>query len=136
MRNIRVLILGIYFGIVLVKGQVISWFRINEMFLFKDAYMYLVIASAIAVGIPSLIIIRRLQARTIDGEEIAISNKPLTKGNIIGGIIFGLGWAVTGACPGPIYAQIGSGTYLAIVTFLAALSGAYVYAIARPRLPV
>jgi uncharacterized protein len=136
MQNIRVLILGIFFGIVLVKGQVISWFRINEMFLFEDAYMYLVIASAIAVGIISLFIIRRLHARTIDGEEISVSGKPLTKGTVIGGTIFGLGWAVTGACPGPIYAQIGSGTYLAIVTFLAAVTGAYIFAIVRPRLPV
>ena len=135
MQNIRVLILGILFGIVLVKGQVISWFQINEMFLFKSAYMYLVIVSAIIVGIISLLIIRRLHARTIDGQEIVISKKPMTKGTILGGIIFGLGWAITGACPGPIYAQIGSGTYLAIVTFLAAISGAYVYAIARPRLP-
>jgi len=136
MRNIRVLILGILFGIVLVKGQVISWFRINEMFLFESAYMYLVIVSAIIVGAVSLLIIRRLKARTIDGEVINIAGKPMTKGTSIGGVIFGLGWAITGACPGPIYAQIGSGTYLAIITFVAAVTGTYIYAIVQPRLPV
>lgn len=135
MRNLRVLILGILFGIVLVKGQVISWFRINEMFRLEDPYMYLVIGSAVVVAAISLIIIRKLQAQTIDGEAIVINKKPFTKGTGIGGVIFGLGWAITGACPGPIYAQIGSGTYLAIVTFLAALTGAYFFAILQPRLP-
>ena len=134
MRNIRVLILGILFGIILVKGQVISWFRINEMFRFEDAYMYLVIGSAVVAAAISLIVMRRLQARTVDGEAIVINKKRFTKGTSIGGVIFGLGWAITGACPGPIYAQIGSGTYLALVTFLAALSGAYLFAILRPRL--
>ena len=136
MENIRVLILGIFFGIVLVKGQVISWFRIHEMFRFESPYMYLVIASAVVVGMVSLFIIRRLKAKTIDGQPIELSDKQLNKGTIIGGIIFGLGWAITGACPGPIYAQIGSGTYLAIVTFLAAITGTYIYAIVKPRMPV
>lgn len=135
MRNLRVLILGIIFGIVLVKGQIVSWERINKMFRFEEAYMYLVIGSAVVVGAISLIIIKRLRARTIDGEEINITTKPMNKGIIFGGIFFGLGWAITGACPGPIYAQIGSGTYLAIVTLLAALTGSYFYAILQPRLP-
>ena len=135
MRNLRVLILGIIFGTVLVKGQIVSWYRINRMFRFEEAYMYLVIGSAVVVGGISLIIIKRLQARTIDGEEINIVTKPMNKGIVIGGITFGVGWAITGACPGPIYAQIGSGAYLAIVTLLAALSGAYIFAIARPKLP-
>ncbi len=136
MRNIRVLVLGIIFGIVLVKGQIVSWERINKMFRFEEAYMYLVIGSAVVVGAISLLIIRRLQAKTIDGEVISIITKPMNKGIIFGGFAFGLGWAITGACPGPIYAQIGSGTYLAIVTFLAALTGAYIYAIFQSRLPL
>lgn len=135
MRNIRVLILGIIFGIVLVKGQVVSWERINKMFLFEEAYMYLVIGSAVVVSGISLIIIKHLRARSIDGEELVITTKPMNKGIVFGGIAFGLGWAITGACPGPIYAQIGSGTYLAIVTLLAALTGAYIFAILKPRLP-
>ena len=135
MRNFRVLILGIIFGTVLVKGQVVSWYRINRMFRFEEAYMYLVIGSAVVVGGISLIILKRLQARTLDGEEIIIQTKPMNKGIVIGGITFGFGWAITGACPGPIYAQIGSGAYLAIVTLLAALTGAYFFAILRPKLP-
>jgi len=135
MRNVRVLILGIIFGIVLVKGQIVSWERINKMFRFEEAYMYLVIGSAVVVGAISLLIIKRLRARTIDGEEFEIVTKPMNKGIIFGGIAFGLGWAITGACPGPIYAQIGSGTFLAIVTLLSALTGAYIFAILQPRLP-
>jgi uncharacterized membrane protein YedE/YeeE len=135
MRNLRVLILGIIFGIVLVKGQIVSWVRINRMFRFEEAYMYLVIGSAVVVGAISLIIIKRLHARTIDGEEFVIVTKPMNKGVVFGGIAFGVGWAITGACPGPIYAQIGSGTFLAIVTLLAALSGAYIFALLQPRLP-
>ncbi len=136
MRNLRVLILGILFGIVLVKGQLVSWENIYEMFRFESAYMYLVIVSAVAVGAISLQIIKRLRAKTIDGEEIIIKTKPLNKGVVFGGISFGLGWAITGACPGPIYAQIGSGTLLAIVTLLAALTGAYIFAVLQPRLPL
>jgi len=135
MRNVRVLILCIIFGIVLVKGQIVSWERINKMFRFEEAYMYLVIGSAVVVGAISLLIIKRLRARTIDGEEFEIVTKPMNKGIIFGGIAFGLGWAITGACPGPIYAQIGSGTFLAIVTLLSALTGAYIFAILQPRLP-
>jgi uncharacterized membrane protein YedE/YeeE len=106
------------------------------MFRFEEAYMYLVIGSAVVVGAISLIIIKRLHARTVDGEEFVIVNKPMNKGIVIGGIVFGFGWAITGACPGPIYAQIGSGTFLAIVTLLAALTGAYIFAILQPRLPL
>ena len=84
----------------------------------------------------SLQIIKRLRAKTIDGEEIVIKTKPLNKGVVFGGISFGLGWAITGACPGPIYAQIGSGTYLAIITLLAALTGSYIFAVLQPRLPL
>ena len=133
--NLRVLVIGALFGIVLVKGQVISWFKIQEMFLFQSAYMYLVIGSAVVVGAISVFLIKRLHARTIDHQEIEIKSKKLNKGTVIGGIMFGLGWAVTGACPGPIYAQIGSGTWLAFVTLGAALTGSYFYAVAQPRLP-
>lgn len=127
--------MGIYFGIVLVKSQVVSWQRINEMFLFQDAYMYLVITSAIAVGAVSLFIIRRTGTRTLGGEEIVIEPKPLHKGVVFGGALFGMGWAITGACPGPIYGQIGAGTWMAIFTFLGALGGMYLYAFLQPRLP-
>ena len=133
--NIRVLLMGIFFGIVLVKGQVVSWYEIQKMFRFESFHMYGVIGSAVVVGAISLFIIKRMNANTIDGNEVVIKNKKLDKGTIFGGIIFGLGWAVTGACPAPIYAQIGSGAWLAIVTLLAALSGSYFYAVLQRRLP-
>lgn len=136
MKNkLLTLLVGIYFGIVLVKSQVISWFQINRMFHFESAYMYLVIASAIVVGAVSILLIRRLEAHTVSGESIILKKKPFHKGIVIGGTIFGMGWAITGACPGPIYAQIGAGTWLAVVTFLGALTGMYLYAFLQPKLP-
>lgn len=136
MKNkLMTLLVGIYFGIVLIKSQVISWFQINDMFLFKDPYMYLVICSAIAVGSVSVFLIRRFEARTIEGEAIVIKQRPFHPGNVIGGTIFGMGWAITGACPGPIYAHVGAGNFLMIVTFLGAMTGMYLYAFFQNRLP-
>lgn len=135
MKHLTVLLLGIYFGIVLVKSEVVSWFRIQKMFMFEEAHMYLIITSAVIVGAISVYIIKRLQMQTVDHQPITLSGKPFQKGTILGGIAFGMGWAITGACPGPIYAQIGSGEYLAIVTFLSAVAGMYLYAFLQPRLP-
>jgi len=134
-EKISVLIIGMFFGIVLVKSEVISWFRIQKMFRFEELHMYLVIGSAVVVAAISLLIMKRLEVTTVDGQEITIREKPFQKGIVIGGVIFGMGWAVTGACPGPIYAQIGSGEYIAIVTFLGALGGMFLYAYLQPRLP-
>jgi uncharacterized protein len=135
LRQFYVLLVGIYFGIVLVKSEVVSWFRINRMFHFEEAHMYLIIASAIAVGALSIFIIRRLNLKTVFGEPIAPEGKPFQKGMVIGGALFGMGWAITGACPGPIYAQIGSGHLAALVTLAGALAGMYLYATMQPRLP-
>lgn len=134
-KRLVALLLGIFFGIVLVKSEVVSWFRIQKMFRFEEAHMYLIIASAVVVGAISVFIIKRLQMRTVQGEAIVIREKPFNKGVVVGGIIFGMGWAITGACPGPIYAQMGSGAYMAVITFVAALAGAYLYAFLQPRLP-
>ena len=97
------------FGFILIKAEVVSWFRIQEMFRFQSFHMYGVICSAIVVGLISLQIIKRFKIKTFSGEEIKVAKKDFTKGNIIGGFMFGLGWAMTGACPGPLYALIGSG---------------------------
>ncbi len=134
-EKLSVLIIGMFFGIVLVKSEVISWFRIQKMFRFEELHMYLVIGSAVVVAAISLLILKRFDVKTVDGQAITIREKPFQKGIIYGGIIFGMGWAVTGACPGPIYAQIGSGEYIAIITFLGALGGMFLYAYLRPRLP-
>lgn len=129
------LLIGTFFGIVLVKSEVVSWFRIQQMFLFQEAHMYLIIASAIVVGAISLYLIKRFEAKTVEKQPIIVKGKPFTKGTVIGGIIFGMGWAITGACPGPIYAQIGSGEMAAVVTFVSALAGMYLYAWLQPKLP-
>jgi len=135
MRSFIALLLGTFFGIVLVKSEVASWFRIQKMFQFQEAHMYLVISSAVVVGALSIALIRALNARALAGESTSLKGKDFHKGTVIGGALFGLGWALTGACPGPIYAQIGSGEWLALTTFAGALSGAYLYALLKPRLP-
>ena len=135
MRYLIVLILGTFFGIVIAKSEVISWFRIQKMFRFQEAHMYLVMFSAILVGVVSLQLIKRMGITPVTGEPLQIKEKPFQKGIVFGGILFGLGWAVTGACPGPIYAQIGAGELPALATLGGALLGAYLYALLRPRLP-
>lgn len=135
MKQLFVLLIGTFFGIVLVKSEVVSWFRIQKMFQFEEAHMYLIIASAVAVGMVAVFIIKRFQLKTVFNEDVAIKAKPFQKGVIFGGLLFGVGWAITGACPGPIYAQIGSGEYIALITFGAALMGMYLYAFLQPKLP-
>ena len=135
MKNLFALAAGIYFGIVLVKSEVAAWFRIQSMFRFEEPHMFLIIGSAVAVGTISIALIKALGQQTTCGERIEFKDKPYHKGTIIGGASFGVGWAVTGACPGPIYAQIGSGEWLALTTLAGALSGAYVYALLKSRLP-
>ena len=135
MKKLFALVAGIYFGIVLVKSEVASWFRIQSMFRFEEPHMFLIIGSAVAVGAVSIALIKALGPRTAAGKPIEFKDKPYHKGTIIGGALFGIGWGVTGACPGPIYAQIGSGEWLALTTFAGALSGAYLYALLKPRLP-
>lgn len=126
---------GILFGIVFVKAEIVSWFRIQEMFRFESLHMYGVIGTAVMVGLISVLIIRRTKARTIYGEEIHIPAKTFNKGQIYGALIFGLGWAITGACPGPLFAQIGAGYSVIIVTFLSAVAGTWVYGYFREKLP-
>ena len=135
MNKVSSLILGIAFGVVLTKSEVISWFRIQKMFNFDEPYMYLIISTAIIVGATSIQILKRFGVQSISNEELDLSGKVLNKGTVIGGIIFGIGWAITGACPGPIFAQIGTGEYAAISTFLGALSGSLIYNLLKKRLP-
>jgi len=131
------LLLGTFFGIVLIKSEVVSWFRIQEMFRFQAFHMYGIIGSAIAVGAVAIQILKRTDARTIRGEPIQISDKPINKGTnqILGGIVFGLGWGLLGACPGPIYALIGAGITPLVVGLGGALLGAWAYGQLKPTLP-
>lgn len=131
------LLIGIGFGIVLVRSEVVSWFRIQEMFRFQSFHMYGIIGSAIVVAAISIQIIKRAGVKALDGTPIRINPKEWGKGvrYWLGGILFGLGWALLGACPGPIFALIGSGVTVMIVALLSALVGTWVYSALRPRLP-
>ncbi|MCP9768582.1 transporter [Lacihabitans sp. LS3-19] len=133
--DIKYLIVGALFGIVFVKAEIISWFRIQEMFRLQSFHMYGVIGTAIVVGMISIFLIKKFNIKTLNGEEIIIGKKSFSKGNIYGGFIFGLGWALTGACPGPLFAQIGSGFMVVIVTFLSAIVGTWTYGLLQKKLP-
>ncbi len=132
---LKYLIVGVLFGVIFVKAEIISWFRIQEMFRLQSFFMYGVIGSAILVGIISIQLIKRFNIKTISGEKIAIGNKEFRKGQVIGGFVFGLGWAITGACPGPLFAQIGSGFTVVFVTLLSATAGTWVYGKYSDKLP-
>jgi uncharacterized membrane protein YedE/YeeE len=134
-RALGYMLVGAYFGIILIKGQVADWFRIQEMFRLQQFHMYGIIGSAIATAMFSVWLLRRLQARSTKGVPITVSSRQLNKGQIIGGILFGFGWAATGACPGPLFAQIGCGASIIVVTLLSALAGTWIYGWLRPRLP-
>src|SRR5262245_4022373 len=133
--NLKFAIAGILFGIILIKSEVISWFRIQEMFRLQSFHMYGVIGSAIVVGIISVSIIKKFKIRSIDGEEIVFEKKEFSKGQVYGGLLFGFGWALTGACPGPLFALIGSGATVIIVTLFSAIVGTWVYGYLREKLP-
>lgn len=135
MKNIKFVIMGLLFGIILVKSEVISWLRIQEMFRLQSFHMYGVIGSAILVGLISIQLIRRFQLKTVNQEPVVIPEKKFHWGNVYGGLIFGLGWAITGACPGPLFAEIGSGFGVIIITLLSAIAGTWIYGLLRERLP-
>lgn len=134
-HNFKFSVVGIFFGIVFVKAEIISWFRIQEMFRLESFHMYGVIGTAVVVGVISVFLIKKLNAHTIYGERITFTDKTFNKGQIIGGLIFGFGWAITGACPGPLFAQIGTGALVITVTLLSAIAGTWVYGYFRERLP-
>ena len=132
---LKYLIMGLLFGIILVKSEVISWYRIQEMFRLQSFHMFGVIGSAVVTGIISVWLIKKFNIKTISGEKIELPAKKFNKGQIYGGLIFGFGWAITGACPGPLFAQIGSGFSVIIVTLLSAVAGTWVYGLLREKLP-
>jgi uncharacterized protein len=135
MRNIKYLVLGVVFGIVLCKVEAVSWWRMQEMFHFDAWHLYGLFATAIPTGILSIFIIKRFNIKTISGEPIVIPKKQFHWGYVIGGFIFGIGWAFSGACPGPLLALIGMGKTVVIVVFISALAGTWTYSYFRPKLP-
>ncbi len=136
-RLLPYFLVGIGFGIVATKSQIISWFRMQEMFRFHSFHMYGIIMSAIVVGAISVWLIKRFQLRHLGGETINVSPRVQGAGYRfgIGGSIFGLGWGLAGACPGPIFALLGNGVAGAVVLLLSALLGTWSYAVLRPFLP-
>ncbi|MGN6490949.1 MAG: DUF6691 family protein [Agriterribacter sp.] len=134
-HNIKYTAIGMMFGIAFVKAEVISWFRIHEMFRFKSFHMYGIIGVAILVAALSVWLIKRFKVRTIYGEPIIFTQKKFNKGQIYGGLLFGLGWALTGACPGPLFAQIGSGVAATLAIIASAIAGTWVYGKFRGHLP-
>jgi hypothetical protein len=133
--NFKYMGAGLLFGVILVKAEVVSWFRIQEMFRFQSFHMYGVIGSAVVVGMLSLFVIRKFGIKTIHGEQIDLHKGTFNKGNIIGGLLFGFGWALTGACPGPLFALIGTGATVVAVALFSAIAGTWVYGLIRERLP-
>ena len=129
--------LGALFGVVLIKSEVVSWFRIQEMFRFQAFHMYGIIGSAVAVAALSLQLIKRMDVRTLDGDPIVVPPKVMDRGTRywLGGTLFGLGWGLVGACPGPLFALVGSGVGVMLVTLLAAMAGTWCYGALRSRLP-
>ncbi len=133
--NLKYLAVGILFGIVFVKAEIISWFRIQEMFRLQSFHMFGIIGSAVVVGMISVFIIKKFNLKTIYGEEVEFHPKKFNKGNVIGGLLFGFGWAITGACPGPLFAQIGTGATVISITLLSAIAGTWTYGLIRDKLP-
>ncbi|HKJ06349.1 MAG TPA: DUF6691 family protein [Flavobacteriaceae bacterium] len=136
MKYIKFFLIGILFGIVMSKAEIISWYRIYEMFKFQSFHMYGIIGSAIVVGMVGMFFFRRNMIKTFEGEEIHIA--PKKKGlyrNLLGGILFGLGWALAGACPGPMFVLIGKGVVAILVVIFGATLGAFCYGLFKHKLP-
>jgi len=136
MKGFRFLLAGVIFGIIMVKSEAVSWYRIQEMFRFQSFHMYGIIGTAVVIGVISVYLIKRFKLKDTQGDEIVIpdKDKQWTK-YILGGLIFGLGWALTGACPGPMFVNIGYGYIAMIIVVIGALAGTYLYGLLRDKLP-
>jgi uncharacterized membrane protein YedE/YeeE len=134
-RNFIYLLIGIFFGVILIKSEVSSWYRIQEMFRFQSFHMYGIIGSAIVVAIVGKLVFKKLKMRSSTGNEIVVTPKKYHHGLIIGGLLFGIGWGLTGVCPGPLYALMGKGLYSLIALFISALAGTWLYSFCREKLP-
>lgn len=136
MRSFIYILLGVIFGITMYKSETASWFRIVEMFQFQSFHMFGFIGSALVIGVIGIQFIKRINAKDLDGKSIVIKPKDKSVSRyLFGGISFGLGWALVGACPGPIFVLLGAGTYSIIIVILAALVGTWLYGILKDKLP-
>lgn len=135
MKNLKYLLAGIAFGLLLVKSEVVSWFRIQEMFRFQSFHMYGVIGSAVLTGMLAVWLIRKMNIKDLEGRPVSFRKKKFSKGQVYGGLLFGLGWGMTGACPGPLFALVGTGATVIAVMLASAVAGTWVYGRVRDRLP-
>ena len=136
MKYLKFLLVGIFFGIVLVKSEAVSWYRIYEMFRFQSFHMYGIIGSAVIVGVIAVWLIKRYKVKSIEDQQIILNpkDKVFTR-YIVGGTIFGLGWALAGACPGPMFVLVGTGILSMLIVIAAAVLGTFVYGLLKDRLP-
>ncbi len=132
---IRYFFIGLLFGLALIKGEAISWYRMQEMFHFQGFQIFGFFFTAVPTSAFILFLMKKFSVKTTEGEKVKPREKLFSKGTIYGSALFGIGWGLTGACPGPIYVQIGSGYFISIVLLLSALTGTWVYAFFRERLP-
>ncbi|MGC6468499.1 MAG: DUF6691 family protein [Chitinophagales bacterium] len=136
MRYVRFLAVGLLFGIVMTKSEAISWYRIQEMFRFQSFHMYGIIGSALAVGVISVAIIKKYSLSAVDGSPIVLGDKDFSIPRyLFGGIMFGIGWALTGACPGPLFTLLGNGISVILVVITSAVLGTFTYGLVRDKLP-
>jgi len=136
MKLIKYLFVGIFFGIVMTKSEAISWFRIQEMFRFESFHMYGIIGTAVGLGVLIIAAIKKMGMKNIYGEPITIKSKDMSITRyLVGGTIFGLGWAMTGACPGPLFTLLGHGFWVILIVIASAVLGTYVYGVLRSKLP-
>ena len=136
MKSIKYILTGILFGIVMVKSEALSWYRIQEMFRFQSFHMYGIIGTAVLLGMISVALIKKYKLKDVDGNEIVFNPKEKSFWRyMLGGILFGLGWALTGACPGPLFVILGYG-YLSIsIVIISAIAGTYFYGLLKDKLP-
>ncbi|WP_446051074.1 YeeE/YedE family protein [Zobellia laminariae] len=136
MKYLKFLLVGIFFGIVLVKSEAVSWYRIYEMFKFQSFHMYGIIGSAVVLGAISVWAIKKFRVKSIEDQEIVLPPKNKSYARyILGGSIFGLGWALAGACPGPMYILLGTGVFSMLIVIAAAMLGTFAYGLLRDKLP-
>jgi uncharacterized protein len=136
MKGIRYILAGLIFGVIMAKSEAISWYRIQEMFRFQSFHMYGIIGTAVTFGILAVYLIKRFSIKDIHGNPIVFREKDKSwRRYIIGGSIFGLGWALTGACPGPMFVNVGYGYWTLLIVILGALAGPYLYGVIRNTLP-
>ncbi len=136
MKGLKFIIAGVLFGIVMSKSEAISWYRIQEMFRFQSFHMYGIIGTAVVIGVISIFFIKKYQLKDIEGKVIVIPDKEKGwKKGIFGGTIFGMGWAVTGACPGPMFVNLGQGYLAFLLIIVGATIGTYTYGVFKDKLP-